>query len=149
MTTPVQQRNPLTSVVALVSGMFFGFGLALSEMMNPRRVQGFLDVAGAWDPTLAFVMLGALVVTVPAFFFARRLQRPVCDTNFRIPANRVIDRRLVLGAALFGVGWGLVGFCPGPALAALITGRGDVLLFVLSMLAGMGLFRLLESRRPA
>jgi uncharacterized membrane protein YedE/YeeE len=133
MTTPVQQRNPLTSVVALVSGMFFGFGLALSEMMNPRRVLGFLDVAGAWDPTLAFVMLGALV----------------CDTNFRIPANRVIDRRLVLGAALFGVGWGLVGFCPGPALAALITGRGDVLLFVLSMLAGMGLFRLLESRRPA
>jgi uncharacterized membrane protein YedE/YeeE len=149
MTTPVQQRNPLTSVVALVSGMFFGFGLALSEMMNPRRVLGFLDVAGAWDPTLAFVMLGALVVTAPAFFFARRLQRPVCDTNFRIPANRVIDRRLVLGAALFGVGWGLVGFCPGPALAALITGRGDVLLFVLSMLAGMGLFRLLESRRPA
>lgn len=149
MTTPVQQRNPLTSVVALVSGMFFGFGLALSEMMNPRRVLGFLDVAGAWDPTLAFVMLGALVVTAPAFFFARRLQRPVCDTNFRIPANRVIDRRLVLGAALFGVGWGLVGFCPGPALAALSTGRGDVLLFVLSMLAGMGLFRLLESRRPA
>lgn len=142
-------RNPVTSVVALASGMFFGFGLSLSEMMNPRRVLGFLDVAGAWDPTLAFVMIGALLVTAPAFFFARRLERPVCDSSFRIPTNRVIDRQLVLGAALFGVGWGLVGFCPGPALAALITGRGDVLLFVLSMLAGMGLFRLLELRRQA
>ena len=142
-----EQKNPLTVVAALASGLFFGFGLTFSEMINPRRVLGFLDVAGAWDPTLAFVMAGALLVSAPAFYLARKSPKPVCATRFQIPTNRVIDRQLVIGAGLFGIGWGIVGFCPGPALAALVTGQGKVLLFVVSMLVGMGLFRLWEKQR--
>lgn len=145
--TTSQQANPLVVVAALASGLFFGFGLTLSEMINPRRVLGFLDVAGSWDPTLAFVMGGALLVSFPTFFLVKKLKKPVCATSFQIPTNRVIDKQLLLGAAMFGVGWGIVGFCPGPALAALVTGQGKVLLFVVSMLAGMGLFRLWESLR--
>lgn len=146
MTTQAQS-NPLVAVAALFSGLFFGVGLTLSEMINPRRVLGFLDVAGTWDPTLAFVMGGALLVSFPTFFLVKKLKKPVCGGNFQIPTNRVIDKQLVIGAALFGVGWGIVGFCPGPALAALVTGQGKVLLFFASMLVGMGLFRLWEGLR--
>lgn len=144
-----RQINPQVVVAALLSGLLFGFGLTLSEMINPRRVLGFLDVAGAWDPTLAFVMGGALLTSIPVFLLAKGLEKPVCAPAFQIPANRVVDRRLVWGAAIFGVGWGLVGFCPGPAIAALVTGQLDVLLFFGSMLLGMFGFRSWESAKAA
>ncbi|MGA0806473.1 MAG: DUF6691 family protein [Pseudohongiellaceae bacterium] len=133
-------------VMSLVAGILFGIGLTLSDMINPQRVLGFLDVAGAWDPTLVFVMGGALLVTFPAFHFVKKFGKPVCALQFQIPTNKVIDRKLVVGAALFGVGWGLVGFCPGPALAALVTLQTDVFIFGASLVAGMLLFQLWDAR---
>ncbi len=127
----------LRAATALLSGTIFGLGLAVSGMMNPAKVIGFLDVAGDWDPTLAFVMVGALLVTVPAFRLVRNRRRPVLGESFDLPKKSDPDARLVTGAALFGVGWGLVGFCPGPAVAALATGLTPVLAFVAAMLAGM------------
>lgn len=127
----------LVGLVSLVSGVLFGFGLSLSEMINPQRVLGFLDIAGSWDPTLAFVMGGALIVSLPAYFLARKMQQPVCSTQFHLPTSKDVDKRLVLGAVLFGAGWGLAGFCPGPALAAVMTMQQDVLVFVASMVVGM------------
>ena len=126
-------------VVALSSfviGIIFGLGLAISEMINPARVIGFLDVAGRWDPTLMFVMGGALAVTLPAFAFILRRARPLLDGAFFLPTKRDIDRPLIIGAALFGIGWGLGGFCPGPALAGLASGAPGVMLFVVAMVAG-------------
>ena len=135
-----------------VSGVVFGLGLAVSGMMNPAKVIGFLDVAGDWDPTLLFVMGGALLVTVPAFRWVLARPKPVLDKEFSLPDRTGLDGRLISGAALFGVGWGMVGFCPGPAVAALSTGSTPVLLFVAAMLAGMVLsqhapFRGLSARR--
>ena len=126
--------------VAMFAGMLFGLGLALSGMMNPAKVVGFLDVAGGWDPTLAFVMGGALLVTVPAFRLILGRQRPILADRFALPTESALDGRLVGGAALFGVGWGLSGFCPGPAVAALVTGLTPVFVFVAAMLAGMVLY---------
>jgi uncharacterized membrane protein YedE/YeeE len=125
------------ALMALVSGILFGMGLTLSDMINPQRVLGFLDVAGTWDPTLAFVMGGALLVTFPAFALVKKFSKPVCSDKFQIPTNRIIDRRLLVGSAMFGVGWGLVGFCPGPAIAALVTLSPDVVIFFVSLVVGM------------
>ena len=127
------------AAAALVSGLVFGLGLAVSGMMNPAKVVGFLDVAGDWDPTLAFVMVGALLVAVPAYRFIPRRGRPVLEGEFSLPKKKAVDAPLLGGSALFGVGWGLVGFCPGPALAALGTGLLPVFAFVAAMLAGMAL----------
>ncbi|HEX2728971.1 MAG TPA: DUF6691 family protein [Rubrobacteraceae bacterium] len=124
-------------LAALVSGLIFGLGLAISGMMNPAKVIGFLDVAGDWDPTLAFVMGGALLVTSPAYRVILKRQRPVLESNFSLPTKKTLDAPLIGGSALFGVGWGLVGFCPGPAVAALGTGLAPVLVFVAAMLTGM------------
>ena len=129
----------LLVITALVSGLVFGLGLAVSGMMYPAKVIGFLDVAGDWDPTLAFVMIGALLVAVPAYRFIPKRPRPVLEEGFDLPKKQAVDRPLVLGSALFGIGWGLVGFCPGPAIAALGTGLAPVLAFVAAMLAGMAL----------
>ncbi|HZF58801.1 MAG TPA: YeeE/YedE family protein [Rubrobacter sp.] len=129
----------LRVIAALVSGLVFGLGLAVSGMMNPAKVIGFLDVAGDWDPTLAFVMIGALLVAVPAYRFIPKRPRPVLEEGFDLPKKQAVDRPLVLGSALFGIGWGLVGFCPGPAVAALGTGLAPVFAFVAAMLAGMAL----------
>ena len=129
----------LRVISALVSGLVFGLGLAVSGMMNPAKVIGFLDVAGDWDPTLAFVMGGALLVAVPAYRFIPKRQRPVLEEGFDLPNKKAIDAPLIWGSALFGVGWGLVGFCPGPAVAALGTGLAPVFAFVAAMLAGMAL----------
>ena len=126
--------------VALFAGMLFGLGLAISGMMNPAKVVGFLDVAGGWDPTLAFVMGGALVVTVPAFRLILGRPRPILADGFALPTKSALDGRLLGGAALFGVGWGLSGFCPGPAVAALVTGLTPVFAFVAAMMAGMVLY---------
>jgi len=121
----------------LLAGLLFGAGLALSDMINPARVLAFLDIAGDWDPTLAYVMAGALVPSALAYSVRRRMVRPIMAGEFRIPQNRVLERQLIAGAAIFGIGWGLVGFCPGPAVASLGFGLWQSWLFVLAMLAGM------------
>lgn len=135
----------LRILAGLACGLLFGAGLAVSQMINPAKVVGFLDFAGDWDPSLAFVMGGALVVTVPAFALRRRRQRPLLDNEFQVSERRDIDGRLIAGAAIFGLGWGIAGFCPGPALAALTLGGWPVVLFVLAMLAGMAIHRFLPS----
>jgi uncharacterized protein len=126
--------------VALLAGTLFGLGLAVSGMMNPAKIIGFLDVAGEWDPTLAFVMGGALLVTIPAFRLILNRPRPILADGFALPTKSALDRRLLGGAALFGVGWGLSGFCPGPAVAALVTGLAPVFAFVAAMIAGMAVY---------
>ena len=131
----------MRNVAALLCGLLFGVGLAVSGMMDPAKVVGFLDLAGDWDPTLIFVMAGALLVSGPAFYFVLRRPRPVLEDAFDLPPRtRSVDGRLLSGAAVFGVGWGLSGFCPGPAVAALTTGLLPVFVFAASMAAGMLLF---------
>ena len=127
----------------LIVGLVFGAGLALSDMVNPARVQAFLDLAGAWDPTLMFVMGAALVPSAAGYLVRRRMERPLLGDRFRIPESSVLDRPLLLGAAMFGIGWGLVGFCPGPAIAGLVLGAWQPWLFVAAMLTGMVLHRAL------
>ncbi|RVU38163.1 YeeE/YedE family protein [Hwanghaeella grinnelliae] len=131
-------------VIALISGLLFGLGLVVSNMINPDRVLAFLDVAGgSWDPTLAFVMGGALIPMALAWIWSRRQAYPFAGSAFPEPPRFGPDLRLVAGAAMFGAGWGLVGFCPGPALSALTLGGTPVLIFVAAMIAGMVLHLLL------
>ena len=132
--SPSPHRVPLA---ALASGLVFGVGLSLSGMLDPARVRGFLDVTGAWDPSLMFVLGGAVVVSAIGYQISRRLTRPAFDSAFHIPTGKRIDGKLVLGSILFGVGWGLAGFCPGPAVASLSLGLAPVALFVATMLLGM------------
>lgn len=132
------------TLLALLAGLVFGIGLILSGMANPAKVLGFLDLAGAWDPSLAFVMGGAIVVGVAAFALARRRQRSWLGLPMQWPALAAVTPRLLLGSAAFGVGWGLAGFCPGPALVALGAGYAKAWGFVAAMLAGMALFELAE-----
>ncbi len=127
-------------LVALFAGTLFGVGLAVSGMVNPAKVIGFLDVAGEWDPTLIFVMGGALLVTIPAFRMILNRPRPILADGFALPTRSALDTRLLGGAALFGVGWGLSGFCPGPAVVAMVTGLVPVFAFVAAMVAGMVLY---------
>ncbi len=134
---------------ALASGLLFGAGLVVSDMINPARVLAFLDVTGNWDPSLAFVMGGALIPSAIAYAIRNRRREPLFDVAFHVPSTRTLDRRLVAGAILFGLGWGLVGLCPGPAIAALTTGRWEAGLFTAAMLAGVVLFRVTLDRRPA
>lgn len=131
---------------SLLAGLVFGLGLIVSGMADPAKVLGFLDLAGAWDPSLAFVMGGAVGVGLVAFFVAGRRRRSWLGAEMRLPTARQIDRRLVGGGLLFGIGWGVAGFCPGPALVALGLGETKALVFVAAMLAGMALFNLLDSR---
>ena len=127
----------MRELMALSSGLVFGLGLILGGMTDPGKVKGFLDVAGAWDPSLALVMGGAIAVGVFAFAAARRRSRSWSGDRMDIPANRVIDARLIAGGVLFGTGWGLGGFCPGPARVAMSAGLGSAAVFVIAMLAGM------------
>ena len=138
----------MTRWVALACGLLFGAGLALSDMIDPARVLAFLDVAGRWDPTLAFVIIGAVAAAAAGFALARRQGRPLIARELHLPSSNRIDGRLVGGAAIFGVGWGLVGFCPGPALAALPIGSAPALIFAAAMLGGMGLFAFVQRLRP-
>jgi len=135
------------SWAALAAGLLFGLGLSLSGMLDPARVRGFLDVAGAWDPSLVFVLGGAVSVSALGYALSRRFRRPALAETFDLPTARRIDPPLVLGAALFGVGWGLSGFCPGPALAGLSTGAAPVLVFAAAMLTGMATHDLALARR--
>jgi uncharacterized membrane protein YedE/YeeE len=136
---------------AFAVGLLFGLGLILSGLTDPAKVLAFLDLAGAWDPSLLFTMGGAILVAAAGFRLAGRRTKALLGTPISLPSAGVLDRRLVLGSLAFGVGWGLAGFCPGPALASLATGLPGPLLFVLAMIAGMGIFELAERwrlRRP-
>jgi uncharacterized membrane protein YedE/YeeE len=135
------------NLAALASGLLFGLGLAVSQMVNPKKVQAFLDVTGDWDPSLALVMGGALAVTGIAFRFVLKRKSPVFGGSFALPAVAKIDRKLLTGAAIFGAGWGLAGYCPGPALAALSRPSVEAVAFVFAMLAGSLLCRLTLERR--
>ncbi len=140
------EHRPQRVAVALVSGILFGLGLTLSDMIDPARVLAFLDVAGgAWDPTLAFVMGGALLPMTVAWRLSARIERPRFSLDFPT-ARQEIDGRLLGGSALFGAGWGLVGFCPGPALAALFLGGAPTLIFLAALAGGMGLHGVWNSR---
>jgi uncharacterized membrane protein YedE/YeeE len=134
---------------SLLAGLVFGLGLIVSGMSDPAKVLGFLDLAGAWDPSLALVMGGAVAVGAIAFALAGKRERSLLGAELKLSTSRRIDRRLLLGSALFGVGWGIVGFCPGPSLVALGMGEAKALVFVVAMLAGMGVFELIERFRNA
>ena len=137
------------ALAALGAGLVFGLGLLLSGMADPAKVLGFLDLAGRWDPSLALVMAGAIGVGAIAFARARTRATSLLGAGMQLPTKRTLDRRLIVGSALFGAGWGLAGFCPGPALVALGLGEPKAVVFVAAMLAGMGLFELIEAlRRP-
>ncbi len=135
-------------ITSLLAGLVFGVGLILSGMADPAKVLGFLDLAGAWDPSLALVMAGAIAVGLVAFTLAKARTRSLLGLEMHLPQGGSIDRRLVGGGLLFGIGWGIAGFCPGPALVALGMGEVKAAVFVMAMLVGMGIFELLE-RRPA
>ena len=138
----------MTTVFAsLLAGLVFGLGLIVSGMANPAKVLGFLDLAGAWDPSLAFVMAGAIAVATLAFALAKKRTVTFLGSAMKLPTSRDIDRRLVIGSLLFGIGWGVAGFCPGPGLVALGMGEIKALVFVGAMLAGMGIFELIEKRK--
>lgn len=127
----------MQKLVALLSGILFGLGLSVSRMVDPAKVVGFLDIFGDWDPSLAFVMGGALLVSVPATqLILKRRQKPVFDTEFFVPTNTKIDKNLAVGAVLFGAGWGIAGLCPGPAIASLSFASGGLLIFIAAYLAG-------------
>jgi uncharacterized protein len=133
--------------LALASGALFGAGVTISGMVNPMKVLNFLDIFGPWDATLMFVMGGGLLVTIVGYHFAIMRRAPLFASSFRIPASEDIDARLLGGAALFGLGWGLTGFCPGPAIANMVFGRVESLAFVAAMAVGMILAKQIQNRR--
>jgi uncharacterized membrane protein YedE/YeeE len=133
----------MQSLIAFIVGLVFGIGLIVSGMTDPGKVQGFLDIAGSWDPSLAFVMGGAILLGLGGFAIAAKRERTLLGFAMRLPSARAIDRRLVGGSLAFGIGWGLAGYCPGPALASLALG-GKPLVFAGAMVAGMALYELLD-----
>jgi hypothetical protein len=137
------------NVAALLGGLLFGAGLAVSHMVEPTKVLAFLDVAGRWDPSLAFVMFSAVAVTFVAYRLVARRPTPLLDSKFFLPTRTHVDRPLVVGAAIFGVGWGLAGYCPGPAIAALGLGTWEAPVFVAALAAGSLTHRWLLESRPA
>lgn len=134
----------MQAIIVLLIGLIFGLGLILSGMGNPAKVQNFLDIFGHWDPSLGLVMGGAIAAAMPVFLWARRRKQALLGAPMQLPTASGIDARLLTGAALFGIGWGLAGFCPGPAIMNLATLNGEVWLFVAAMLAGMGLQHLMD-----
>ncbi|WP_312343163.1 DUF6691 family protein [Stutzerimonas nitrititolerans] len=137
----------MRKLTAFAAGLIFGMGLLLAGMADPAKVLGFLDLFGRWDPSLGLVMAGAIAVAIVPMQWARRQQRSLLGAPMQLPLKRKPDRRLVGGSLLFGIGWGIAGICPAPALSLLLAGYWQAFLFVLAMLAGMGLFSALESRR--
>jgi uncharacterized membrane protein YedE/YeeE len=139
VSSQIESRRWARDATSLASGLIFGFGLSLSGMLDPARVRGFLDVAGNFDPTLLFVLTGAVAVSAAGFLASRRMPRPLLDRAFHVPERRNVDRPLIVGSAIFGVGWGIGGFCPGPGIAALALGLIPPLVFTASM-AGVLIF---------
>ncbi|MEJ5030193.1 DUF6691 family protein [Comamonas sp. MYb69] len=136
----------MTILIAALAGLVFGLGLLVSGMADPQKVLAFLDLAGAWDPSLALVMGGAIALGLPGFALARRRSRSLLGEPMQLPARQAVDAPLLIGSALFGIGWGLAGYCPGPALVGTATGLGSAAIFSAAMLAGMLLFRLWPKR---
>lgn len=136
-------------ISAFAIGLIFGLGITISGMINPAKVLNFFDIAGTWDPSLAFVMAGALGVAIPGYRLVFRRPVPALAPHFHLPDTRIIDRRLVLGSAAFGIGWGIAGFCPGGALPALGTGDPSVFLFIAALIGGLLIARGLQARFPA
>lgn len=132
----------MVMILALIAGTLFGAGLAVSGMSDPARVQSFLDLFGAWDPTLAFVMGGAMLPMALAWAIQKTMAKPLAATAFDLPGTALIDKKLAIGAILFGAGWGIGGLCPGPAIADLAIAPAEAGLFVLAMLAGMMLHKM-------
>jgi uncharacterized protein len=137
----------MTVFASLLAGLVFGLGLIVSGMADPAKVLGFLDLGGAWDPSLALVMAGAIAVGALAFALARKRDVSFLGATMKLPTSRDIDARLVIGSVVFGIGWGVAGFCPGPGLVALGMGEVKALVFVVAMLVDRGAFELLERRR--
>jgi len=136
----------MKNMIALIAGILFGAGLAASDMNNPERVQGFLDLLN-WDPSLMFVMMGALLVAVPGFqILLKNDGKPLFAQRFSLPTRFEIDKQLIIGSAIFGIGWAIVGYCPGPAIASLVYGYQDVFIFVGAMLAGAKIHQLVSSK---
>lgn len=127
----------MNRLIALLAGILFGMGMVISQMVDPAKVMGFLNITGNWDPSLALVMGGALLVFTPCYhLFIKPRQRAISGEAIKVPTNTVIDKPLIIGASLFGLGWGLAGICPGPALTALVTGQKEILLFLAAMAGG-------------
>ncbi len=134
----------MTLISSFIAGLLFGLGLILSGMTDPAKVIGFLDITGAWNPSLAFVMAGAVLVSYFAFRVAGKRSKTVLSQQILLPTKKEIDARLILGSIIFGVGWGLAGYCPGPALASIATGHKEPLLFVAAMLIGMAIYEVMQ-----
>ena len=135
----------MKSLIAIVGGVLFSIGLVISGMINPNKVIGFLDIFGNWDYALAFVMGGAVIVNLILFPFILK-KKPLCDETHHLPSNKQVDKKLIIGSALFGIGWGLVGICPGPGIVNLVTFDTKALAFVGAMIVGMFAYRFLESK---
>ncbi|MDW3223827.1 MAG: DUF6691 family protein [Paracoccaceae bacterium] len=136
-------------ILSYVVGLIFGVGISISGMANPAKVLNFFDIAGTWDPSLAFVMGGALAVTALGYHFILQRPAPILANGFHLPTRRDLDLPLIGGSAVFGVGWGIAGFCPGGALPAIGTGRSEVLIFVAALIAGIFAAKFIQSHRPA
>ena len=143
------EARAMKNFFTLISGLLFGFGLLLSGMADPAKVQNFLDLFGTWDPSLAFVMGGAIAVTMPGFWLVTRRSKPFFNDVFHLPTRTDFDARLITGAAIFGVGWGLGGFCPGPAITALPLAAEGTLIFVATMLTGMAASKYVLQQRDS
>ena len=126
----------MSKIVSCISGIIFGVGLSVSNMINPEKVLGFLDIFGLWDPSLIFVMMGAIIISAPVFFLFRSKNKPLFADNFTMPTLKSIDKNLIIGSSIFGVGWGMAGFCPGPAISSLALLNTYSVYFVLSLLGG-------------
>lgn len=133
-------------LAAFISSLIFGLGLGVSGMTLPAKVIGFLDITGAWDPSLLAVMVGAISVHFIAFRLITKRKNPLVADKFQVPTRRDLDWKLIVGSAIFGAGWGLGGFCPGPALVGLVTGKSSVVIFVVSMVAGIYLYKIFDSK---
>ena len=126
----------MSKIVSCISGIIFGVGLSVSNMINPEKVLGFLDIFGLWDPSLIFVMMGAIIISAPVFFLFRSKNKPLFADNFTMPTLKSIDKNLIIGSSIFGVGWGMAGFCPGPAISSLALLNTYSVYFVLSIVGG-------------
>ena len=134
----------MNKLVSLISGIIFGIGLVISEMINPEKVLGFLDLFGNWDPSLAFVMIGALIVSSPLFHIIKKKEKPIFAENFNYSNNKNINNRLILGSTIFGAGWGLIGLCPGPAISSIALLDIHSIIFVFAMFVGFYLVKLIN-----
>lgn len=137
----------MDKIIALISGLIFGVGLILSEMVNPAKVIAFLDLAGAWNPSLGLVMAGAIAVAFPAFWWAKSKKNSVCGMPMQLASSNLIDKRLIVGSMTFGAGWGMAGFCPAPALVTAATGQWQAIVFSVAMIAGFYLFEKVEKTK--